>query len=1480
MPQEKILIVEDEKDLSAMMETMMQSNGYRTAVARDGVEGLNLALRERPDLILLDLQLPKMDGMEVLRDLRKQQMYFPVVLVTAWRTEKLVLDALRLGVKDYITKPFTMHDMLDAVQRALTEGRLRRERDTLIAQLQASNQELGQRVSQLTALYEVGQALASTLDLEETLDVILQEAERVLGVDVASILLLDEQTGDLVFCSGTGEEAQKLIDQRLSPGQGIAGWVAECGDSVLVDDVRSDPRHSPVFDEMTGFVTSSILCVPLIVKGRVIGVVEALNKPEPGFTQDDLSMLRSLATSAAIAIENAQLFEETFRLHHQTEVQLTRTKQAYSEIQALQETTGALLSSSLDLPQVLAQIVNSVVSGLGYNGAILAEYDEQNRSLPVRAFAADPILTNLIESYEKQVGFRLVDTHVTMDQTENLAVRAALDGKIAVTSSLFDLFRPWVAQEMTEAMQEAAGVCTLATIPLLTKDRLVGNLFAASGKSELSESDLDSLRTLANQAALAIENAHLYQNLRESRDQVQERSKALKERSEALENRLRELSRLQQMATELGRITIGANPRDIFERLTEQAATLLEAESSAIMLFYPERGELVCQEPAFGVPSDIIRDWHIPLSEGSPSWAIWESGGPFIVNDVSNASIVKMMGFEGIQERMGLRSTIFCWLRVGGRPIGALQVSDKRDKSDFTSDDARVLEIFASQSAISIENARILQRMEALNQVGEAITAHLTLPEVLARVMQGINELIKVEGVSIWLRERAADEAGTQLALVVALPSQSFPEELADLRLEPGEGIAGWVAQTGRPLIVHDVQNDPRYSPHIDQLVGFVTESTLCVPLQVRDEVSGVIQVVNKIGAKFDQEDREILSSVAASVAVAVENTRLFASESRRASEMEALVEIARAVTEAVTEDPKALLERIVRGVCEVLEADCVVVYPFLASEPGVCDVVNAAACGAQHPLGLDVDQATMHDPTRVIRKRKLLVCEDVVCEQSALLQDPFFEQEEVQSFVGILLEADEDELGVLYVNFRAPRRFEESELNFVRLIAHQAALAIAKSRLFQTLDRELMRTNADLRRKVQELEELQAINNMISSTLEIDQVWDGILHGAMSITGAPFANILLMDEQSGKVVSRMRRGNETSTQRVDPYETLILPRNIGAEDGDSDDRRDFFHDFAGRSVGGIPWSLVYWQVAPDARSVLYTPIVSGRESNPIGLLVIGSSRREDFTPDDLHLLEALANQASIAIQNARNFETLRAYQERQVEAERIAAMADIAGNMVHRINNTVGAIRPLTQQIRMRLERGSLTDDYLVDKLQKILENAERTLEVARHIRRPFRVIQLEPIDVNESIAAAAAELTAPVGVVMDIEYGVNLPLVEATRQLDEVFRNLMKNAMDAMASEGGFLLVRSRQIDDRMVIVTVKDTGPGIPPQIREKLFQMGASTKQGGMGYGLWWSKTFLRRLRGDIVLESEEGKGCSFTVTLPIGEARDAARTVNQ
>jgi signal transduction histidine kinase len=254
--------------------------------------------------------------------------------------------------------------------------------------------------------------------------------------------------------------------------------------------------------------------------------------------------------------------------------------------------------------------------------------------------------------------------------------------------------------------------------------------------------------------------------------------------------------------------------------------------------------------------------------------------------------------------------------------------------------------------------------------------------------------------------------------------------------------------------------------------------------------------------------------------------------------------------------------------------------------------------------------------------------------------------------------------------------------------------------------------------------------------------------------------------------------------------------------------------------------------------------------------------------------LETLANQVAIVVQNTHYMEAVRTYQEQQVEAERIAAIADVAGNMVHRINNAVGAIRPLIQQVEMKLDQQGLEEDYLREKLQRIKKSADQTLEVARQIRRPFQWVALQPIDVNESIAAAWADLKTPVGVKVSIKYDETLPPVTATRQLDEVFRNLMKNALDAMAQDGGVLVVRNRLLNDRWVEVIVGDTGPGIAPEIRDKIFHMGTTTKAGGTGFGLWWSRTFLRRLGGDMILEERDGRGCVFKVILPVSEEPDA------
>ncbi|HVA66311.1 MAG TPA: ATP-binding protein [Elusimicrobiota bacterium] len=157
------------------------------------------------------------------------------------------------------------------------------------------------------SLFEIGRLLSSKLDLDDLLRTILETAARVVGSQSASLLLQDEQTQELYFhvALGLGEAAARV---RLKPGQGIAGSVAQSRKGEIISDVREDARWSPETDARSGFVTRSILAVPLVVRGRLLGILEAINKTDGAFTDDDLRSFEAFASQASVAIENARLF--------------------------------------------------------------------------------------------------------------------------------------------------------------------------------------------------------------------------------------------------------------------------------------------------------------------------------------------------------------------------------------------------------------------------------------------------------------------------------------------------------------------------------------------------------------------------------------------------------------------------------------------------------------------------------------------------------------------------------------------------------------------------------------------------------------------------------------------------------------------------------------------------------------------------------------------------------------------------------------------------------------------------------------------------------------------------------------------------------------------------------------------------------------------------------------------------------------------
>jgi HD-GYP domain-containing protein (c-di-GMP phosphodiesterase class II) len=157
---------------------------------------------------------------------------------------------------------------------------------------------------------EFSSLINSTLDSVEVRKLGVEAAVALSGAETGSLLLVDRETGDLFFEVALGEKGEQLRKIRLSRGQGIAGWVAQTGESLIINDAPSDPRFFRGVDEKSSFITRNLICVPVRTKDKVIGALETVNKRNGMFDEEDREILFALANHMAIAIENAHLYNE------------------------------------------------------------------------------------------------------------------------------------------------------------------------------------------------------------------------------------------------------------------------------------------------------------------------------------------------------------------------------------------------------------------------------------------------------------------------------------------------------------------------------------------------------------------------------------------------------------------------------------------------------------------------------------------------------------------------------------------------------------------------------------------------------------------------------------------------------------------------------------------------------------------------------------------------------------------------------------------------------------------------------------------------------------------------------------------------------------------------------------------------------------------------------------------------------------------
>lgn len=308
MAGETVLVVDDRDDsLKFLREYVLEPKGYRVREARNGVEALEIVLSQPVDLIITDLVMPRMGGLELLESLREKGLDTPAILMTFHGSEGTAVRAFRLGARDYIIKPFAIEEMLGAVDHALTESRLRKDRDKLTQTVLQVNQQLESRVQELRFLYGIGRSVTSLKDLELVLNRIVEAAVYLTRAEEGSLMLVDPATGELHLRAARGMGEKNARNFRVKIDDSIAGQVVRTGRPIMIGGMNQADSYKVT----TNYFVKALLNVPLKETDEVIGVLAVNNKVAPRpFSDRHLSLLLAMADYATVAIQNARLYTQ------------------------------------------------------------------------------------------------------------------------------------------------------------------------------------------------------------------------------------------------------------------------------------------------------------------------------------------------------------------------------------------------------------------------------------------------------------------------------------------------------------------------------------------------------------------------------------------------------------------------------------------------------------------------------------------------------------------------------------------------------------------------------------------------------------------------------------------------------------------------------------------------------------------------------------------------------------------------------------------------------------------------------------------------------------------------------------------------------------------------------------------------------------------------------------------------------------------
>jgi GAF domain-containing protein/DNA-binding response OmpR family regulator len=803
----------------------------------------------------------------------------------------------------------------------------------------------------------------------------------------------------------------------------------------------------------------------------------------------------------------------------------------------------------------------------------------------------------------------------------------------------------------------------------------------------------------------------------------------------------------------------------------------------------------------------------------------------------------------------------------------------------FSEDDHALLTAIGQQIGLAVENARLFEDVAREREVAhtlldtaEALNTTLQLDRLLERVLDELQRVVPYDRASISLLHSqdtsTQSREGTHSPTAWMVASRGFERVPSEGFVWEEDPLIHRVVQEMKPVIVSDVQAESDWRPLVEELKS--VRSWLCVPLISKSKPLGVLMVDSDRPDTYDDETGRLAFAFAHHVATAIDNSRLY--EQARAQLREAV--LLHGVTAALssTLDTGQMLPYVARSLCEAMNStrteiytldsntgDITVVADYVPATPGarqshVDQVLSLGDCRAA------ADALSWGRPVQVSAKDPKISTE----------YKTFLESRGAQAALLLPMVTRGRTIGLATVwENEGARYFTSGEIAMAQTLTHQAAVAIENAQLFEETREQVRRTQL-----------LLQASEASASTLDSTEVLRRTAETVAQVTGADMTAVCLLNEEGTAL--RPVIGHQVPPKWLETYQELLIPL---------EEHPFIEHAWQNRQP-------IHTSNAPDdprldektrelfpAMSVLLTPMTV-RDEIIGGLWAVWWNEAHPFVKEELQLTEGIVRQAAIAMQNARLFEEV---ESARIEVQQRAQALEEANVRLQEMDRLKSQfLANMSHELRTPLNSVIGFSEVLVDGLlgemppeqkecaQNILFSGEHLLALINDILDLSKIeaghmaLEVAPFDIAEwikEVQATVQPLFAKKSQALEIEVADDLPPLNGDRfRIKQVLLNLLSNA-NKFTPDGEHISLTCQMADSHAVMFSVADNGIGIKPEDHEVIFeefhQAGDSAKKiKGTGLGLAISKRLVELHGGHIWVESEPGRGATFSFLLPV------------